>query len=67
MTDARPSLGQDLIWRLEALAFDVVIAFARILPVDVVSGFGAWFFKSFGPLTGAHRVAETNLRIVFPP
>lgn len=66
MTDARPSLGQDLLWRLEALAFDVVIAFARILPVDTVSDFGAWFFKAFGPLTSAHRVAEINLRIVFP-
>jgi KDO2-lipid IV(A) lauroyltransferase len=66
MTDVRPSLAQDLLWRLEALAFDVVIAFARALPVDLVSDFGAWFFKSFGPLTGAHRVAETNLRIVFP-
>lgn len=66
MTQARPSVAQDILWRLEAMAFDVVIAFARILPVDMVSDFGAWFFKALGPLTGAHRVAETNLRIVFP-
>lgn len=59
-------MAQDILWRLEAMAFDVVIAFARILPVDMVSDFGAWFFKALGPLTGAHRVAETNLRIVFP-
>lgn len=59
-------MAQDILWRLEAMAFDVVIAFARILPVDTVSDFGAWFFKALGPLTGAHRVAETNLRIVFP-
>jgi len=57
---------QDILWRIEALAFDVVILFARILPVDAVSDFGAWFFKRLGPLTSAHRVAEINLRIVFP-
>lgn len=66
MSDTRPTMAQDIIWRIEALAFDVVIAVARILPVDAVSDFGAWFFKAFGPLTGAHRVAEINLRIVFP-
>jgi KDO2-lipid IV(A) lauroyltransferase len=66
MTDVRPSLAQDLVWRIEAVAFDVIIAFARILPVELVSDFGAWFFKAFGPLTSAHRVAEINLRIVFP-
>ena len=66
MTQARPSLAQDILWRLEALAFDVVIGLARILPIDAVSDFGAWFFKLAGPLTSAHRVAETNLRIVFP-
>ena len=66
MTHSKPSLAQDVLWRLEALAFDVVIAFARILPVDAVSDFGSWFFRSFGPLTSAHHVAETNLRIVFP-
>lgn len=66
MTQAKPSVAQDILWRLEALAFDVVILFARMLPVDMVSDFGAWFFKAAGPLTGAHKVAEINLRIVFP-
>lgn len=59
-------MAQDILWRLEALAFDAVIGLARILPVDAVSDFGAWFFKLAGPLTSAHAVAETNLRIVFP-
>lgn len=66
MSNARPSVAQDLLWRLEALAFDLVIALARMLPVDAVSDFGAWIFTRLGPLTGAHHVAETNLRIVFP-
>ena len=53
MTQAKPTVAQDLLWRLEALAFDVVIAFARMLPVDLVSDFGSWFFRTLGPLTGA--------------
>jgi KDO2-lipid IV(A) lauroyltransferase len=35
-------------------------------PVDAVSDFGAQLFRTLGPLTSAHHVAETNLRIVFP-
>ena len=66
MAQTRPSLAQDLVWRLEAALYDVVSLLARLFPIDTVSDFGAWFFATFGPLTGAHRVAETNLRIAFP-
>ena len=55
-----------LVWMLEAASFDVVCSLARLFPIDAVSDFGAWLFRSIGPLTGAHRVAECNLRIVFP-
>src|SRR5688500_13270446 len=55
-----------LVWMLEAAAFDVVCSLARRFPIDAVSNFGGWLFRSIGPLTGAHRVAERNLRIVFP-
>lgn len=51
---------------LEALAFDCAAAFARLFPIDAVSDFGAWLFRTVGPLTGLRRVVETNLRIVFP-
>ena len=66
MTAARPPLLQDLAWRLEALAFDLLTRIERLFPIDAVSDAGAWIFKRLGPLTSAHRVAETNLRIVFP-
>jgi KDO2-lipid IV(A) lauroyltransferase len=39
---------------------------SRCLPIDTVSDFGAWLLRRLGPLTSAHRVAEANLRIVFP-
>jgi KDO2-lipid IV(A) lauroyltransferase len=66
MTQAKPSLAQDIVWRLEAFAFDVVTGLARLFPIDAVSDFGAWLFKRLGPLTSTHRVAEINLRIAFP-
>lgn len=66
MAEKKPSLGQDIAWRLEAFAYDVAEALARVFPIDAVSDFGAWLFTRLGPLTSAHRVAETNLRIAFP-
>lgn len=66
MTAPRSPFTQDIAWRLEAFAFDVFASLARLLPIDVVSDVGAWLFRRLGPLTSTHRVAETNLRIVFP-
>jgi KDO2-lipid IV(A) lauroyltransferase len=66
MTTAKPSLAQDLVWRLEALAYDAVTGLARLFPIDAVSDFGSWLFKGLGPLTSTHRVVMTNLRIAFP-
>jgi KDO2-lipid IV(A) lauroyltransferase len=51
---------------LEAGLFDAVSAFARLFSIDSVSNSGAWLFRNLGPLTGAHRVAERNLRLAFP-
>ncbi|RAK56840.1 lysophospholipid acyltransferase family protein [Phenylobacterium deserti] len=66
MAQPKPSFGQDLAWRLEALGFDLLTGLARLFPIDSVSDFGAWLFAWLGPMTSAHRVADTNLRIAFP-
>ena len=66
MTQAKPSLAQDIAWQLEALAYNLVTGLARVFPIDGVSDFGAWLFKWLGPLTGTNKVVETNLRIAFP-
>jgi KDO2-lipid IV(A) lauroyltransferase len=66
MTDSAASAQQRSLWRIEALAFDVAQFLGRCFPIDAVSDFGAWLLGWLGPLTSAHRVAETNLRIVFP-
>jgi len=66
MTEIPRQRRQDLLWRIEAWAYDFAQFVIRLLPIDAASDFGAWLFRRLGPLTSPHRVAETNLRIVFP-
>jgi KDO2-lipid IV(A) lauroyltransferase len=66
MSRERIPLGQDIVWRLEALGLDLITGLARLFPIDTVSDFGAWLFKKLGPYTSTHRIAERNLRIAFP-
>jgi KDO2-lipid IV(A) lauroyltransferase len=66
MPQPRPSLSQHLIWRLEALGFDLLGGFFRLLPIETASRLGGAALRLLGPLTGAHRTAERNLRIAFP-
>jgi KDO2-lipid IV(A) lauroyltransferase len=57
---------QQLIWRLEALAFDAFTVLARALPMDAVSWSFGQIARTVGPLTRAHRTAVIGLRIAFP-
>jgi KDO2-lipid IV(A) lauroyltransferase len=66
MVNRRISIGQHLLWRIEAILYDVTATLARIFPIDSVSNFGAVLFRSLGPLTSAHNVTLVNLRIAFP-
>jgi KDO2-lipid IV(A) lauroyltransferase len=66
MTDSPAKMRHMIVWRIEALAFDCAHFLSRLFAVDSVSDFGAWLLRRLGPLTGKHRIAETNLRIVFP-
>jgi KDO2-lipid IV(A) lauroyltransferase len=59
-------MRQNILWHIEAWAYDIAQIFARSFSIDAVSDFGSWLFRTLGPLTSAHRVAETNLRIAFP-
>ena len=38
----------------------------RLLPLDVVSDFGSYIARRYGPRTRVHRVAEFNLRSALP-
>src|SRR5947209_18012341 len=66
MTDSRPKMRQIILWRIEAWLYDFADFLARLFPIDAVSDMGAGLAGALGPLTSAHRVAETNLRIAFP-
>jgi KDO2-lipid IV(A) lauroyltransferase len=57
---------QQLIWRLEALAFDAFTRLARSLPMDGVSWAFGRIAMAVGPLTRAHRTALLGLKIAFP-
>jgi KDO2-lipid IV(A) lauroyltransferase len=66
MTETPAKIRQIVAWRFEAFAFDCAQFLSRQFPVDVVSDFGSWLARKLGPLSSAHRVAEANLRVVFP-
>lgn len=66
MSAPRPSLGQDLAWRLEAFGFDLLGWLFRLMPIETASWLGGAVLRLIGPLSGAHKTADRNLRIAFP-
>ena len=66
MARTRSTLAQEVLWRLEALGYDLFTLLIRALPIDAASAFGGALFRALGPLTGAHRTATRNLRLAFP-
>ncbi len=66
MTTLNHPYVSKLIWMLQAALFDAASVCLRFIPLDSCSKLGAWLFRWLGPMTGAHRVAEHNLRLVFP-
>ena len=66
MAKSRSPLTQEILWRLEALGFDLFTVLARAAPIEAWSAaFGA-LFRGLGPLTSAHRTARRGLRLAFP-
>ncbi|MDA9931835.1 lysophospholipid acyltransferase family protein [bacterium] len=59
-------LKTQIIWRLEALIYDIVSLFFSLLPFSFVSGLGAIIFKVIGPMTNKHKIVRTGLMIAFP-
>jgi KDO2-lipid IV(A) lauroyltransferase len=66
MSDRRPSFAQNLAWRLEALGFDLLGLMFRLMPIETASSVGGAVLRLLGPLTGANKTADRNLRIAFP-
>ena len=66
MSRPRPPFTQDLIWRLEAFGFDLLGLFFRLMPLELASRLGGAALRVIGPLSGAQKTVERNLRIAFP-
>lgn len=66
MTERSGRVSRDLIWRIEALAFDLARAIARLFPIEAVSAAGGWLFRQVGDLTGAGKIARRNIELAFP-
>ncbi len=60
------SVGQDLQWRLESIAFAGFVGFMRMLGIERASALGGWLLRTLGPKTGTQRTVLRNLRIAFP-
>ncbi len=59
-------IRQDLIWRLEAVAYRALVGFLRLLGVERASALGGWLLRTLGPWTSTHKTVMRNLRIAFP-
>jgi len=66
MAQNKVSFTQDVVWRLEALAYDLFVIIMRSLPIDMASDLGGWIFRIVGPLTPVQKTVKRNLRIAFP-
>lgn len=52
--------------RLEALAYDAYFWGFRALPMGAASAAGGALVRALGPATSTRKIAETNIRLVFP-
>ena len=65
--DNRSTFGQRLMWRIEALAWDVIYwAPMKALGPDRASDFLGWLLKSIAPLFSQNKTVKRNLQLAFP-
>ena len=65
--DNRSTFGQRLMWRVEALAWDLVYwAPMKALGPDRASNFLGWLMKRIAPLLSQNKTVKRNLALAFP-
>lgn len=57
---------ENFLYLIEAALLCVLILMLKILPLDVASALGGRLARMIGPFFRPHRVADANLRHVFP-
>jgi KDO2-lipid IV(A) lauroyltransferase len=55
-----------MVWRLEAFGFDLLGWIFRLMPLEVASRLGGAAMRLIGPMSGAQKTVQRNLRIAFP-
>lgn len=55
--------GKNLI---EAIVVKILLTAFQALPLDIASAMGGFIGRSAGPFFAAHRVANANLKMIFP-
>lgn len=65
--DNRSTFGQRVLWRIEALAWDVIyILPMKLLGPERASKSLGWLLRKLGPLLSQHKTVLRNLRLAFP-
>ena len=65
--DNRSTFRQRLMWRIEALAWDVIYwAPMKALGPDRASNFVGWLMKKIAPLLSQNKTVFRNLKLAFP-
>lgn len=65
--DNRSTFKQRLLWRFEALAWDVIYwAPMKAIGPDRASNFLGWLLKSIAPLFSQNKTVKRNLHLAFP-
>ncbi|MEP1142787.1 MAG: lysophospholipid acyltransferase family protein [Henriciella sp.] len=65
--DNRSTFKQRLLWRIEALAWDIIYwAPMKAIGPDRASNFLGWLLKSVAPLFSQNKTVKRNLHLAFP-
>ena len=65
--DNRSTFRQRLMWRVEAIAWDVIYWWPmKALGPDRASNFVGWLMKSIAPLFSQNKTVKRNLALAFP-
>lgn len=65
--DNRSTLGQRVMWRIEAIAWDALYWWPmKALGPDRASDLGGWLFKRLSGLLSQNKTVLRNLRLAFP-
>lgn len=65
--DNRSTFRQRMVWRLEAVAWDVVYWWPmKAIGMDNASNFLGWLLKTLGPLFSQNKTVHRNLQLAFP-